>query len=210
MTRGRYRAEPIGRFAVLLFVLAVSTVSAGGLDLRSTPPVDAAISCDVAPDPGGTYTLRRGGGPEIAVGQTFRADTGMILDRIVIEVPSGSLPDNLSLTLLVGLFSDPEDASMNRSVHRSLHSPSGPSSCEERCYLGFELPSLELKPGQQYGFLVRVAGGRGGQSLRFVHAGRDAYSGGRPFLMEGADYKGLYDDLSFYLVGRELSRGREN
>ena len=189
-------------------LVALLPIAAGAMTITASlePPSMEHVAMGFDTPSTAGYDWRRGVGAELAVGQTFHVDQAMTLDALTVKVVPETEIGGAAVTLWVGIFTDPFDASMNSLVlEETALLPAGMAVGEAR-YLTFDHRDLDLDPGMQYGFLLRFAGG-GGLEARVVHMGADVYQDGRPIQRDGDFWDPLFDELAFFLHSDTVVEG---
>ena len=193
-----------------LFLLLVATSPAAAAVATSADPSPPSsgllLAFDATTDDG--YDWRHGRATAIAVGQTFRLGNPgeeLELDAVTVRITAETPVGNEVVSLVLGTFSDPADATMNELVAMETGTlPAALDTVEVPLYVTFDLPDVTLEGGRQYGFLLVFEGGGAvnDNRARVHHLGEDGYAGGTAFQEEGAFSEPLPFDLVFFLHGR--------
>jgi hypothetical protein len=172
----------------------------------SGPAVALASPAPADPESLDAYLWTHGSGTAVGVGQTFRLDRPLVLDRITVLVrPLTEQVAGEPVVLTVHRFSGPADATPDAPVAAAAGLLPVPLPVGVPVYLVLDLDDVALEADLQYGFLLEFGGGGGVNDSRadVFHTGADTYAGGRPFLHEGASFDGEDPDLVFFLEGVE-------
>jgi hypothetical protein len=196
--------------AIILAVFVVSPIRAA-LDIttQETPPTGPRVLlASPAPAQPGTYLMTHGTGMTVGVGQTFRFDRRVELDRITVMARplTTQVPGEL-VTLQILTFDGLADVSPDQAVTAGVGTLPASLRVGETSYVVFDLDDVALEAGRQYGFLVDFSGGGGVNDSRVdvFNTASNSYSQGLAFLREagqdGAVYIAMAADLVFYLEG---------
>lgn len=170
----------------------------------SGPGVVLASPAPAAPESLDAYLWTHGTGTKVGVGQTFRLDRPLALDRITVLVrPLTEQVAGETVVLTLHRFSDAADVTPDAPVAAAAAFLPNPFPVGVPVYLVLDLDDVALEAGVQYGFLLEFGGGGDVNDSRadVLHTGADGYIGGRPFLHEGAFYEAEDHDLVFFLEG---------
>lgn len=175
----------------------------------TTPPSGPQVLlASPAPAQPGAYLMTHGTGAAVGVGQTFRFDHPVELDRITVLVRALTTQAvGESVTLLVLTFDGPTDVTPNELVWSGAVGLPASLEVDQATLVVFDPDDLALEAGRQYGFVLEFTGGGCVNDSRadLLDTAADTYSGGRPFLKEsgpGGDvYRAMSSDLVFYLEG---------
>ena len=194
-----------------LIALAGAVPACAGLDVfaAATPPEGPQVLLSSpAPAEPHAYEMTHGTGITVGVGQTFRFDHPVELDRITLLLRALTLqvPGEL-VTLELLTFDDPADVSPDQVLYSGTASLPTSLALGQATYLVFDLDDVALESGRQYGFVLDFSGGGCVSDARaeVLNTAADSYAGGRPFLREpgmgGEVYTPMASDLVFYLEG---------
>jgi len=198
-------------FLAMSIAIVSTPASRAGLDVtaQSTPPAGSQVLlASPAPAEPGTYLMTHGTGMAVGVGQTFRFDRVVELDRITIlmEPLTPEVPGE-EVTLLIMTFDGVADVTPDALVTTGVAALPPSLEVGESSYVVFDLDDLTLEAGRQYGFAIDFTGGGEVNDARaeLANTTADTYGAGRPFLVEsgkdGTVYAGMTADLVFYLEG---------
>jgi hypothetical protein len=190
-------------------VLAATPAGAGLLVTSQAAPPEGPGVVVTSPAPAapadlGAYLWTHGSGPAVGVGQTFRLDDPVTLDRITVLVqPVTDRVAGETVVLSLFNFADPAAVTPEAPVTAGAGLLPQPLPVGVPVYLVLDLDDVVLEADRQYGFLLEFGGAGDVNDARaeVFHTGADSYAGGRPFLHEGAFYDGEDDDLVFFLEG---------
>jgi len=199
----------------LLVAIAIATLSAPAshavlfVTAQSTPPAgpQVLLASPVPKEPD-TYLMTHGTGMAVGVGQTFRFDRAVELDKItvLVEPLTGQVPGE-GVTLLIMTFDGVADVTPDHLVTYGLGALPPSLAVGQSSYVVFDPDDVHLEAGRQYGFVIEFTGGGNVNDARaeVSNTAADTYAAGRPFLKEagkdGAVYTGMTADLVFYLEG---------
>jgi len=153
-------------------------------------------------------TMVRGGGYETAFGQTFRFDTGVLLDKITFKVRTTQDVSGVPLLLWFGKGFTGTTASGMSSLIIEPESdlPTGMGAVNRVWYLTLDIEDQLLAANQTYAFMPRFAsGGSGGvhPEMEVGFMGAYSYAEGAAFTFDGGfGYNTiLNNEMVFFLHG---------
>jgi len=198
-------------FVALAIVVVVPPACRAALDVtaRSAPPTGSQVLlASPAPTAPDGFLMTHGSGMAVGVGQTFRFDRRVELDRITVLLePMTVETPGEGVVLEIFTFDGMADVTPDRVVSSGVGALPAALQVGTASYVVFDLDDLALEAGVQYGFLLQLAGGGDVNDARaeLANTATDSYALGRPFLEEagkdGSVYLAEISDLVFYLEG---------